>query len=132
MPRALPAKPRKMLPPPMTMANSQPRACTSLISAAIACSTSGSMPYPTFGINASPLSFSITLLYCKFASCRLAAGAVGGGAGLTVVSGRFLGHFSKLKACEAPHDDVLAELRDGIGHQLPNRALWLFDERLLE
>src|SRR5512132_517225 len=57
MPTALAAMPRKMLPPPMTMATCTPSAVTSRTSAPTRSRTGGSIPYPWFPASASPESF---------------------------------------------------------------------------
>src|SRR5712675_1647565 len=58
MPCAEAARPRKMLPPPMTSAISTPSARTSAISEAMRSMTPGSMPKPVSPMRASPESLS--------------------------------------------------------------------------
>ena len=74
-PRLLPAMPRKMLPPPMTIANSMPSDLTSAISLAMASQVSGEMPCSRGPSSVSPLSFNITRRYfgCDAVDLRMGA-----------------------------------------------------------
>src|SRR5262249_7476597 len=65
MPRVAPVRPRKMLPPPTTIAISTPRSPRAFVtSSAMRCTTLASMPNPIFwSANASPESFSTTRWY---------------------------------------------------------------------
>src|SRR5262245_30457468 len=65
MPRVAPLMPRKMLPPPTTIAISTPNSMrASVASDAMRCTTAESMPYPVVrSANASPESFRTTRRY---------------------------------------------------------------------
>src|SRR5579862_4416694 len=107
MPRAAARRPRKMLPPPTTMAISTPRRWTEATSEAIACTHSGSVPYSSWPINASPESFSSTR--------RKTGGR------LCAASPRCAVSATDREAREPPHDDVLAGLGGQLGPQLVDR-----------
>src|SRR6516162_4441697 len=68
MPRSLPGRPRKMLPPPTTMTTCTPNSRTSRTCSAMSCTASGRMPTPPSPPNASPLSLSRIRLYLGWAS----------------------------------------------------------------
>src|SRR5215472_6835641 len=110
MPRALPASPRKMLPPPSTMPICTPRACTSRTSSAMPESTSSSMPWPASPASSSPESLSRM-------RCGLAFNALLG---------------TEAEAREPAHDDVLTGLGRHLLHQVADDDLVVLDERLLE
>src|SRR5262249_32669922 len=78
-----------------------------------------------------PLSLSSTLLYCSCAGGIGLAGFVEDAA-LTGLSSWLIRHLSELKARKTAHDDVLAELRDGVRDQLAHRPLRVLDERLFQ
>src|SRR5512140_1030178 len=63
MPRSLPLRPRKMLPPPTTSTTCTPSCFTSPICCAIPCTACGEMPIPCSPPSASPLSLSRTRPY---------------------------------------------------------------------
>src|ERR1051326_2136801 len=63
MPSVAAVTPRKILPPPMTIAISTPRRCTSAISSAMAASVSASMPVRRPPMSASPESLRRMRLY---------------------------------------------------------------------
>src|SRR3984957_18269814 len=63
MPLAAPARPRKMLPPPITMQIWLPASAASFTSRAIRSTVSMSMPKPPAPINASPETLSRTRRY---------------------------------------------------------------------
>src|SRR6266850_3580969 len=63
MPRSLPCRPRKILPPPTTTTTWTPSSRTSRICCAISCTASGRIPIPPSPPSASPLSLSSTRLY---------------------------------------------------------------------
>src|SRR5579871_1652801 len=107
MPRAAAARPRKMLPPPTTMATSTPRLSTAATSAAIACTDSGSVPYSRSPISASPESFRRT---------RRKTGARSG-----AFAPRCAVSATDGEAGEPPHDDVLSRLGRELGPQLLDR-----------
>src|SRR5262245_43304276 len=109
MPRALPARPRKMLPPPSTMPTCTPRACTSRTSSEIPDSTSSSMPCPASPASSSPESLR-RMRWGRAFNASLRAQAV---------------------ADEAAHDHVLAGLGRGLLHEHVDRELVVLDERLL-
>src|SRR5512132_4046044 len=114
MPPALAATPRKMLPPPMTMATCTPRTMTSRTSSAMRSSTGGSMPYPWSPASASPESFRTIR---RYAGRRRPASAV------------MLPPLADLKAREALDDDALTRLGvDGV-HELPHAR---FPGRILD
>src|SRR5262245_1954320 len=109
MPRALPASPRKMFPPPRTMPICTPSACTSRTSSARSASTCSSMPWPASPASSSPESLSRIRSGRAFnASLRTQA-----------------------EAHEPAHDHVLAGLRRRPLHQIAHRPLVVLDERLL-
>src|ERR1700712_3691403 len=62
MPDAAPFMPRKMFPPPTTIATCTPRSTTDLIAAATARTRSGSVPYSSSPSNDSPEGLSRSLL----------------------------------------------------------------------
>src|SRR5436305_12681881 len=95
-----------MLPPPTTIATSTPRRCTPAISAAIACTHFGSVPYSRSPINASPESLSSTRR--KTGAC-----APDSRSGAISATDRETG--------EAADDDVLARLSGQLGTQLIDR-----------
>src|SRR6185503_15584459 len=109
MPRALPARPRKMLPPPRTMPTWIPRACTSRTSSASIVRMSSSMPCPAVPASSSPDSLS--RMRCGRARTRL-------------LGAESVPH-------EPAHDDVLAGLRGHLLHQVSDRLLVVLDEGLL-
>src|SRR6185503_6806064 len=109
IPRALPASPRKMLPPPSTMPTCTPNACTSPTSSAMRESTCSSMPCPASPASSSPESLS--RMRCGFPFNGL------------------LG--PEAEAGEAADDDVLAGLRRHLFDQVADDDLVVFDERLL-
>src|SRR2546426_6000876 len=130
----LPASPRKMLPPPITRASSQPSAWTSFSSAPNAASTSGSIPYPAGPASASPLILRSTRRYVGAAAVATAGGSGSGLAssgGLLVVRTP-LERFPELEAGEAAHRDVDAEPHDRLFDDLLDGPIALLDERLLE
>src|SRR5262245_48233402 len=118
MPAALAAMPRKMLPPPITMATWTPSSVTSRISAPTRSSTGGSIPYPWSPASASPESFRTIRRY----------------RGRPAASAAATGSASDPEAGESLDDHPLARL--GVGQvdevldlRLPARVL---DERLFE
>ena len=64
IPLLAPARPRKMLPPPITMATCTPLSVICFISWAYSFRRMGSIPYCCSPIRASPESFNRILLYC--------------------------------------------------------------------
>src|SRR5262249_20193739 len=109
MPRALPARPRKMLPPPSTMPICTPSACTSRTSSASVDRMSSSMPCPASPASSSPESLSRMRCGLAFnASLRPEA-----------------------EAGEAADDDVLAGLGRHLLDQVADDDLVVLDERLL-
>src|SRR5947209_6533028 len=93
-----------MLPPPTTIATSTPRPCVVATSAAIALTHSGSVPYSSSPISASPESFSRIR--------RKTGGAIFDDAGVSAADG---------KPGKATHHDVLAGLGGQLGAQLLDR-----------
>src|ERR1041384_1467704 len=113
MPPSLSCAPRKMFPPPMTIAISQPRALTSLISSANDRTVALSMPYL-----ASPLTLRMTRLYLR-----------------TLFTGRrplLFDPFANLVPHEAPDLDVLSHARDRFPQQVADLAVGVLDEGLLD
>src|ERR1700680_2231391 len=68
MPSVAAVTPRKMLPPPMTMAICTPAFCTATISSAMLASVSASMPVRRPPMSASPESLSRMRLYLRFSA----------------------------------------------------------------
>src|ERR1700675_1162476 len=127
MPRVAPVRPRKMLPPPTTIAISTPRSARALVtSSAMRWTTTASIPNPiVWSAKASPESFSTTRgfpLGCIGNSSR--AGSYGSAVG-GLADGLFL---SDLDPCE-PAD---VRLRAERLHDRVDRLLVVLDERLLE
>src|SRR3954470_20404762 len=109
-PSPLAVAPRMMFPPPITMPSSTPGRVPSAISPESRTSAAVSMPCPCSPARTSPLSFSSTRR----------RGAVTA----SILSDSELG--------EAPDDDVLAELGDGLIHEILHPAIGVADRRLLE
>src|SRR5215475_16118900 len=99
MPEAEAWMPRKMFPPPMTMAVSTSRSWMVRISRARRSRTAGSMPYPCSPASASPESFSRTRLNLGFAS------------------------LTDLEPHEAPDRDLLAGLGAHLGDEVGDAEL---------
>src|SRR6266508_6274360 len=112
MPRSAPGMPRKMLPPPTTMAISTPSsACEAATSSAMRWTMWASMPKPVdVSAKTSPESFSTTRSYRDASPTRL------------------LLLFADLDPDEPSDGCLLAEL----AQQLADRRLRLADERLLD
>src|SRR5215467_6435375 len=99
MPLAEACTPRKMFPPPITMATSTSRSRTVWISWASRSRTAGSIPYPCSPASASPESFSRTRLNLGFAS------------------------LTDLEPHEAPDRDLLAGLGAHLGDEVADAEL---------
>src|SRR6266513_5760587 len=110
MPLELAAVPRMMFPPPITIPSSTPSLSPSWISRARRSSATASRPCPCSPASTSPLSFRRT---------RRREGLT-----RSVLSDAELG--------EAAHDDVLAQLRDGLVHEILHLPLRIADRRLLQ
>src|ERR1051326_5132110 len=118
MPPSLSCAPRKMFPPPMTIAISQPRALTSLISSANDRTVALSMPYFSSPPRASPVTLRMTRLYLR-----------------TLFTGRrplLFDPFANLVPHEAPDLDVLSHARDRVPQQVADLAVGVLDEGLLD
>src|ERR671936_2647130 len=112
-----------MLPPPSTIATSTPESWTSLSCSAMLRTVSGSVPYSSGPMSASPESFTRTRLN---AGARLTppsgSGRSAGSPGVTPTPSGARRSRAHLEAGEAPDDDVLpsragqllAELLDGL------------------
>src|SRR5687768_13851364 len=111
MPLAAAASPRKMLPPPTTIAISTPPSLASAICAAISRVTSGSIPYCRDPISASPESFSSTR---RYAGAPMVRSSTSGGLFVNAVGGGLADRHPD----EARDPDVLAEQRDLLGDQV--------------
>src|SRR5436190_4844835 len=118
MPPSLSCAPRKMFPPPMTSAISQPSALTSLISSANDRTVALSMPYFSSPPRASPVTLRMTRLYLRtlFTGCRPL----------------LFEPFADLIAHEAPDLDILAHTPDGFLQEICDLAVGILDERLVE
>src|ERR1044072_7203894 len=117
MPAAAPFRPREMLPAPTTIAISTPRARTAATWAATARTRSGSVPYSSSPMSASPDSLSRTRLNAGFRASPAT------------------GLLADREAGEAAHHDVLAGLAGELGAQLLDRlavVLVAVDVGLLE
>src|SRR3954454_17205497 len=130
MPWADAAMPRKMLPPPMTMATSTPEARTSAISDAMPSRVGGSMPKPALPMRASPDNFSRIRLKRGAAEAMepprgwLRQSGLLGNLGGEVVLLLFQ-TLAELPTDEAADLDVLAELRHQLRQELADRLLAL-------
>src|SRR6185503_2412096 len=110
MPAAPGARPRKMLPPPITTATSTPMRDTCAISPTIASIVCRLMPYASSPIRASPDSFSMTRLYF--------------GAGISVRGLGLVDSFTNYQ------EGVSVDLRLLYGQNLLDRLLVVLDEGL--
>src|SRR5262245_23018951 len=117
MPPSLSCAPRKILPPPMTIAISQPSALTSLISSANDRKGGLAMAYFSSPPRASPLTLRMTRLYLR----TLFTGLVP----------LLFDPFADLIAHEAPDLDVLSHARDRILQQIADFFVGILDVRLL-
>src|SRR5215475_1370756 len=112
MPAAPGATPRKMLPPPITMATSTPSRVTSAISATIRSITSRLIPYASAPISASPDSLSRMRLY---AGAVAGAGAAATAAIGATATGELIGGLRELvRAAIVPAPRVS---RSGLRHR---------------
>src|SRR5262245_7477909 len=122
MPISLATAPRKILPPPTTMARSQPISFTSLISWAKALTVLASMPKLCAPANISPVTFRRIRLYLgvplfmKGNRCPL------------VLRGRF----AEMIASKTAHLNILAEASDGFVDHIQNFLIRLLDESLFK
>src|SRR3712207_8477445 len=107
--------PLKMFPPPTTTASSAPASTASSSWLAVDPRLPGSIPYPLSPARLSPESLRTT----RF---------TGPSSGLPAPSKAYL----ELVAGEAPHDDVLANLLDGLLQEISDGLLWLPDVGLGE
>src|SRR5688572_12316954 len=126
MPRALAARPRKMLPPPTTMAISVPSVFAALIWDAMPRTTSGSIPYSCSPMSASPESFRSTRRGCAFTATRAGSAITSGG-----LVGRWPGGLADAHAREACDPDVLAQQCHLLADQVGDPAIGV-PVRLLE
>src|SRR5262245_18718948 len=110
MPRALAARPRKMVPPPSTMPVRMPMAWTSRISPASRPITTSSIPCPPGPARISPLS--LRRIRRKRAATELL--------------------LPEAEPGEPPYDDVLAGLGHSLLHDVGDRLLVVPNVRLLE
>src|SRR6185437_3355375 len=123
MPPFAPIMPRKMLPPPTTMAISTPRSARALVtSPAMRCTTSESMPkLIDLSANASPESLSTTRRYLLSAI----SSSFGPAGGRARVGASLL---ANLDASEATNGGIAAETGDERTHG----GLLVLHERLLD
>src|SRR5438045_3341194 len=133
MPPVAPCMPRKMLPPPTTIAISTPRSARALVtSPAMRCTTSESIPKPTErSANASPESLSTTRRYL-LSGISISLAFAGAWPGSFVVS-RLRGRskwsvLTDLDAGETADGGIGAQ---GL-HERADRLLLVLDERLLD
>src|ERR1041385_3018950 len=148
MPSVAPLTPRKMLPPPITIATSTSMVWASATSSAMRARVAGSMPYCRSPIRASPESLRRTReyfapieagVYTKRAGVAPAQ-TIANRNGLLLVRHDF-GHeviallldaFAELVTVEAGHDVAAAVLLPLLHEVLRNRRLVVADVRLLE
>src|SRR6478752_6860694 len=125
MPPLAPLIPRKMLPPPTTIAISTPRSARALVtSPAMRCTTSESMPNPIErSANASPESFSTTRRYLLSDISTPSGSEPTSGSETTRWS-----VFADLDPGETTDGCTAAEALD----QRADRLLLILDERLLD
>src|SRR5262249_9747048 len=117
IPCSLICAPRRMFPPPTTIAISTPSEWTAFTSRATQSTASVWIPEPPGGQNPSPESLR------RIRRKRTGRGARGEGAGLL---------FTDLISREPLHHDVLADLGDQLLHDLLHRLRLLVHPRLLE
>src|SRR4051794_37722418 len=118
MPPVAPLMPRKMLPPPTTIAISTLSSARAFVtSAAMRCTTSESMPkLSDWSANASPESLSTTRRYLLSDISSSSRGRAG------------VSLLADLDAREAPDRGIAAQS----GNERPNGRLLVLDERLLD
>src|SRR6187402_3418751 len=107
MPAAAAASPRKMLPPPTTIPTWTPRAWTSATWRAMNLQNSGSTPYVRFPSRASPDSFNRIRSYRSPSRSWRSWATV-------------------------PAWASLADPRDGLGHEIPDRPVLVAEGLLIE
>src|SRR5579859_3981256 len=112
IPRVAAGSPRQMLPPPMTMPTSTPRATTSETCRAMLSTVVGSIPNAADPWRASPLNLRRILRYRSRPLAELAA--------------------AKLESRKAPNDDVLAQLGDRLVEQVLHSLAGIANVRLIE
>src|SRR5271157_1338631 len=99
-----------MFPPPMTTAISTPVSLTPFTCPAMSLMVSGSIPYPSFPMRASPLSLRRILLYAILCVDRL----------------------SQLVPDESPHHYIFPHLRDQVFKEILDGYIRVLYEGLLE
>src|SRR5258708_11150768 len=124
--------PRKMLPPPMTMATSTCRSRTRLTGGAMVLTVSWSMARPDGRRSASPLSLRSTRRYFgAWAAPDAIAVRLGLARDFAARAGVDHGSLADLEAGEARHHNVLFELGDGLVDELLDLLLVVLGPLLL-